>query len=148
MGNYGTNYLRRACVELIGLGANLQEDAIYQVTYLDADGDPLSGAQRYVWHFEPDGMPPVLGFWSLTLYDAEGFQIPNPLDRFAIGNRDELRFNDDGSLDILIQHQQPDSGSSNWLPAPQGGFNLCARFYYPKQKLLDGGWAPPPLRKA
>jgi hypothetical protein len=148
MGNYGTNYLRRAAVELLGLGANLQDDAIYPVTYLDADGDPLSGAQRYVWHFEHDSMPPVLGFWSLTLYDAEGFQIPNPLDRFAIGNRDDLRFNDDGSLDILIQHQRPDSGSSNWLPAPEGGFNLCARLYYPKQEVLDGGWAPPPLRKA
>jgi hypothetical protein len=121
VGNYGTTYLRRACLELIGLGANLQEDAIYPVTYVDADGDPLSGAQRYVWHFEPDNMPPVLGFWSLTLYDAEGFQDANPLDRFAIDDRDELEFNADGSLDIRIQHEQPDSGSANWLPAPEVG---------------------------
>ena len=148
MGNYGTNYLRRACVELIGLGANLQEDAIYPFAYADADGDPLSGAHRYVWHFEHDALPPVLGFWSVTLYDAEGFQVANPLDRFAIGNRDELRFNDDGSLDILIQHQEPDQGSSNWLPAPADGFNLCARFYYPTQAILDGDWTPPPVRKA
>jgi hypothetical protein len=148
LGTHGTNYLRRACVELLGLGGNLAEDAMYPLAYVDADGDPLSGSQRYLWHFERGGLPPVLGFWSLTLYDAEGFQIPNPLGRFAIGDRDDLQFNDDGSLDILIQHQQPDTGISNWLPAPEGGFNLCARFYYPKQELLDVVWAPPPLRKA
>jgi hypothetical protein len=148
MGNYGTNYLRRACVELIGLGANLQEDAIYPVTYLDEDGDPLSGADRYVWRLEKDAMPPVRAFWSLTLYDHEGFQVANSLNRFAIGDRDDLRTGPDGAIEIRIQHDPPAEGPANWLPAPAGEFNLCARFYYPQQDLLDGLWSPPPVRKA
>ncbi|GAA4876799.1 DUF1254 domain-containing protein [Pseudonocardia benzenivorans] len=147
MGTYGSDFLRRACVELIGLGANLAEDAIYPVTYVDSDGNPFTGAERYVWHFEKDAMPPVRAFWSLTLYDPEGFQVPNELDRFAIGDRDDLRFNSDGSLDLVVSHTRPEEGTSNWLPAPEGVFNLCARFYYPEQALLDGRWTPPPVRR-
>jgi hypothetical protein len=93
-------------------------------------------------------MPPVHAFWSLTLYDPEGFQVANPINRFAIGDRDDMTVADDGSLDILIQHDQPDSGTSNWLPAPEGEFNLCARFYYPDRTLLDGVWQPPPVTKS
>jgi hypothetical protein len=148
MGNYGTDYLQRACVELIGLGANLPEDAIYPVCYVDVDGRPLTGESRYVWHFDAGGLPPVRAFWSATLYDAEGFQVANELNRFAIGDRDDLSFNDDGSLDILIQRDRPEGGTSNWLPTPEGGFNLCARLYYPKPEVLDGSWSPPPVRRA
>ncbi len=147
MGNYGTDYLQRACVELVGLGANLPEDAIYPVCYVDADGRPLTGEHRYVWHFDAKSLPPVKAFWSATLYDAEGFQVANEINRFAIGDRNDLAFNDDGSLDILIQHERPESGTSNWLPSPQGGFNLCARLYYPKAEVLDGSWSPPPVQR-
>jgi hypothetical protein len=140
IGNYGTDYLTRACVELIGLGANLAADAIYPVVYTDTDGQPFTGANSYVWHLDKDELPPVRAFWSLTLYDAEGFQVANELDRFAIGDRNDLRFNDDGSLDIYIQHRPPATGTSNWLPAPEGGFNLCARLYYPKPEVLAGTW--------
>jgi hypothetical protein len=147
IGNYGTNYLDRACVELIGLGANLPEDAIYPVVYVDADGEPFNGASRYVWHFEQDELPPVRAFWSLTLYDDEGFQVANELDRFAIGDRNALEFAADGSLDIHVQHEPPQEGTSNWLPAPAGSFNLCARLYYPKPQVLDGGWAPPAVKR-
>jgi hypothetical protein len=143
IGNYGTDYLARACVELIGLGANLPDDAIYPLLYTDADGKPFTGENRYTWHLEADELPPVNAFWSLTLYDAEGFQVANELDRFAIGDRDNLAINDDGSVDILIQHDKPEQGTSNWLPAPTGGFNLCARLYYPKPEALDGTWTPP-----
>jgi hypothetical protein len=146
VGNYGTDYLTRACVELIGLGANLPGDAIYPLVYADADGRPFTGEHRYVWHMEPDDVPPVNAFWSLTVYDAEGYQVANELDRFAIGDRDDLAFNDDGSLDILIQNEEPAQGSSNWLPAPAGGFNLCSRLYYPKPEALDGTWAPAAVR--
>jgi hypothetical protein len=142
IGTYGTDYLTRACVGLIGLGANLAADAIYPVAYADADGQPLNGAHRYRWHLDDGGLPPVRAFWSLTLYDAEGFPVPNELDRFAIGDRDDLRFNADGSLDIHIQHERPDGGTSNWLPAPAGAFNLCARLYYPKPEVIDGTWVP------
>jgi hypothetical protein len=147
IGNFGTDYLTRACVELIGLGANLPDDAIYPLVYTDADGEPFTGENRYVWHLEPDALPPVNAFWSLTLYDAEGFQVANDLNRFAIGDRDDLAFDDDGSLDIHIQHDAPEQASSNWLPAPPGGFTLCARLYYPKPEVLDGTWAPPAVTR-
>jgi hypothetical protein len=147
VGNYGTDYLMRACVELIGLGANLPEDAIYPLLYTDADGEPFTGTQGYVWHLEEDELPPVNAFWSLTLYDAEGYHVENELNRFAIGDRDELHYNADGSLDIQIQHETPSEGTSNWLPAPEGGFNLCARLYYPKPEALDGTWKPPAISK-
>jgi hypothetical protein len=94
-----------------------------------------------------DELPPVNAFWSLTLYDAEGFQVANELKRFAIGDRDALEFGADGSLDIYIQHEQPEQGESNWLPAPEGGFNLCGRLYYPRPEVLDGTWVPAAVRK-
>lgn len=94
-----------------------------------------------------DQIPPVNAFWSLTLYDAEGFQVADELDRFAIGDRDDLHFNEDASLDIWVQHEHPDSGTSSWLPAPEGGFNLCARLYWPKPEVLDGTWTPPAVQR-
>jgi hypothetical protein len=147
MGNYGTNYLRRACVELVGLGANLGEDAIYPLSFVDADGESYSGAHDYVLHFEPEQLPPVNAFWSLTLYDDEGFQVANELDRFAIGDRDALQTAADGSLDIFVAHARPPEGDSNWLPAPPGSFNLTLRLYYPKPEALEGAWTPPAVTK-
>lgn len=149
MGAWGTDYLRRACIDLIGLGANLPEDAIYPVSYFDVDGDPYDGSSAdYVLHFEADGLPPAGAFWSMTLYDGEGFQVPNEIDRFAIGDRNELEYNDDGSLDLAISASEPDAGPSNWLPAPAGPFNLCLRLYQPKPAALEGMWQPPGVRKA
>lgn len=148
MGAWGANYLKRACVDLIGLGANLPEDAVYPLTYVDPDGAPYLGSEPRVLHFAADALPPVLAFWSLTLYDAEGFQVANELNRFAIGDRDALEFNDDGSLDVQISEQQPAGGTSNWLPAPSGQYNLGLRLYYPEPSVLDGSWTPPPVVKA
>jgi len=148
MGSYGQDYLQRACVELIGLGANLCDDAVYPVTYLDADGHPYSGEHQYVLHFDADQIPPARAFWSVTLYDDEGFQVPNPLDRFAIGDRNPLRFNDDGSLDLYVQNAEPGGDrSDNWLPAPTGSFNLCLRMYHPALSVLEGSWFPPAVRR-
>jgi hypothetical protein len=148
MGAWGTSYLRRACVALIGLGANLVEDAVYPISYFDGDGTPYNGADSYVLHFDADALPPAKAFWSLTMYDEEGFQVPNPIDRFAIGDRDALRFADDGSLDIQIGAAEPAEGSANWLPSPSGSFNLCLRIYYPLPSVLEGSWRPPAVRKA
>lgn len=102
MGVYGNYYLKRAIVALVGLGANQPEDAIYPLSVHDADGKPVMAENRYVLHFDEDELPPVDAFWSLTLYDPEGFQVANPLDRFAICDRDPLKFNADGSLDLYI----------------------------------------------
>ncbi len=149
MGVYGNYYLKRAIIALVGLGANQPDDAIYPLNIVDADGSPLNGDNDYVLHFEKDEIPPVEAFWSVTMYDAEGFQSANPLDRFAIGDRDPLKYNADGSLDIYIQHDSPGADKeSNWLPAPRGPLGVTMRLYAPKAAALYGRWAPPPMRLA
>jgi hypothetical protein len=148
MGVYGTYYLKRAIVAMAGLGANLPEDAIYPLNLADADGKALTGANAYTLHFEADAVPPVDAFWSLTLYDNDGFQVANALDRFAIGDRSGLTTNADGSIDLLIQHENPGAAKeANWLPAPDGPFTLTMRLYAPKKSALTGEWAPPPITR-
>lgn len=147
MGVYGNSYLRRAVVTLVGLGANPAEDAVYPLLAIDADGQPPTGDRDYVLHFPADGLPPAEAFWSITMYDAEGFQAANAIDRFAIGDRDPLVYNPDGSLDIVIQHADPGPDlQANWLPAPRGALGITMRLYAPRREVLAGGWDPPPLR--
>jgi hypothetical protein len=149
VGVYGNAYLKRATITLGGLGANPPEDAVYPVLLADADGDPIDGAQGYSIHFDADKLPPVDAFWSITMYDAEGFQVANELDRFAIGDRDPLVYNTDGSLDLVIRHENPGPGQvANWLPAPTGRLGITMRLYAPRPEVLNGHWSPPPVRKA
>jgi hypothetical protein len=149
IGAYGNAYLTRATIALGGLGANPPEDAIYPILLADADGQPTTGEQNYVIHFDADKLPPVDAFWSITMYDAEGYQVANELDRFAIGDRDPLTYNADGSLDILVQHENPGPDrAANWLPAPNGPLGITMRLYAPKTEILDGRWTPPPVKKA
>jgi hypothetical protein len=149
MGVYGNYYLKRAIVALIGLGANQVDDAIYPFNISDADGKPVMAENKYVLHFEKDELPPVGAFWSLTMYDAEGFQAANPLNRFAIGDRDALKFNSDGSLDLYIQNESPGPDKeSNWLPAPKSGkLGMTLRLYAPKPQVADGRWNPPAIKR-
>lgn len=149
VGTYGTAYKLRGMGTLIGLGVNLPEDAVYPASFVDGEGRPYSGANRYVLHFDKGKFPPAEAFWSVTLYDKDGFQAPNALNRFAIGDRDKLTFNADGSLDLYIQNASPGPDKeSNWLPAPAGEFNLAMRLYSPQRGALDGTWTPPPVKKA
>jgi hypothetical protein len=146
LGSYGTDYPLRALVTLIGLGANLPEDAVYPMANVDGDGKQLSGANRYVIHFAADALPPANAFWSLTMYDEDQFLVRNPLNRFAIGDRDSLKFNADKSLDIYVQNDDPGPDKqANWLPAPKQAFNVILRVYHPKAAVLDGSWAPPAI---
>jgi hypothetical protein len=101
MGVYGNYYLKRALVSQFGLGANLPEDAIYPLNLADDTGKPLDGSNAYVLHFEKDAMPPVDAFWSVTLYDNEGFQVPNSLNRFAVSSWMPFKYNPDSSLDLI-----------------------------------------------
>jgi hypothetical protein len=145
MGVYGNFYLKRAIVARAGLGANPPEDAIYPLLVADADGAPLNGDYDYLCHFPAGQLPPADAFWSITMYDAHGFQAANSINRFAIGDRDPLAYNGDGSLDIYIQHASPGPGrESNWLPAPLG---ITMRIYAPRPEALDGRWNPPPVRR-
>lgn len=146
VGVYGTYYLKRAIVAMLLLGANLPEDSIYPVTLTDGEGKPLSGANSYVLKFKKADLPPVEAFWSVTLYDKEGFAFSNSLNRYAIGDQDALKYNEDGSLDVYIQRTSPgQNNESNWLPAPEGTFNLIMRLYAPRTSALNGDWSPPPV---
>jgi hypothetical protein len=146
IGTYGADYLQRAYVTVVGLGANLPQDAIYPMSKADAAGKPYEGSKKYVLHFAKGQLPPVKGFWSLTMYDDQMFFVPNKLNRQAIGSRQKFVFNKDGSLDLLIQKDSPGKAKeANWLPAPAGKFALMLRFYQPTEKILDGSWKPPPV---
>ena len=148
MGVYGNYYLKRAIVAQLGLGANLPEDAIYPLNLADESGKPLDGANRYVLHFDKGATPPVDAFWSITLYDAEGFQVANPLDRFAVSSWMPFKYNPDGSLDIYFQNESPGKErEANWLPAPKAPFNLTMRLYSPRSEALTGKWNPPPVTR-
>jgi hypothetical protein len=148
MGVYGNFYLKRAIVARVGLGANQPEDAIYPLLEADADGAPLGGSSDYLCHFAAGELPPADAFWSITMYDEHGFQAANPINRFAIGDRDRLTYSSDGSLDIYIQHTSPGADKeANWLPAPAGPLGITMRLYAPRPEALDGRWNPPPVRR-
>ena len=147
-GRYGTNYAVRALTARYFLGILPSEDAVYLSSTRDSIGDPLQGSKSYTVHFAKGELPPVRAFWSLTLYDDQGYFAANPVKRFAIGDRDALKFNADGSLDLYIQHDSPGPDKeSNWLPAPAAGFgfNLALRMYWPEPAAISGDWTPPPV---
>ena len=141
----------RALVTAIGLGANRPQDAVYPTSLKDAKGDAYEGAQRYVMNFPKGQLPPVKGFWSLTMYDENYFFVANPLNRYSISARQQLKSNADGSVDLLIQHESPGPDKeSNWLPAPAGKFVLMLRMYWPNENdpsILDGTWKIPAVTK-
>lgn len=148
MGVYGNYYLKRAIVAMVGLGANEPADAIYPLNLGDADGKPVNGDNKYVLRFARDELPPVDAFWSLTMYDAEGFQVANAINRFAVSSWMPFKYNADGSLDLYIQQESPGAGKeANWLPAPAGPLGMTLRLYWPRAEALDGGWTPPPVKR-
>jgi hypothetical protein len=151
LGYFGSDYGTRAVVALIGLGANLPQDAIYPSAFVDADSQPLDGANRYVIHFDKGSTPPVQAFWSITMYNADSFFVANPINRYAISSWMPLKKNADGSLDIYVQADSPGKDKeSNWLPAASGSFNVTLRMYWPTEtppSIVDGSWKPAALTK-
>ncbi|WP_205827940.1 DUF1254 domain-containing protein [Microbulbifer sp. SH-1] len=150
-GVYGTDYLQRAFITAIGLGANRPQDAVYPTLDVDASGQPLDGKNRYTLTFPKGKLPPVNGFWSLTMYNDKFFFVENPLNRYTLSQRNSLKTNPDGSVTLYIQADDPGGDkTANWLPAPAGKFNLMLRLYWPSEKspsILDGSWSPPPVVK-
>ena len=147
-GHYGTDYIQRALIAAIGLGASLPQDTFYAISIADAAGEPYSGNFRYVMHFPPGQIPSVNASWSLTMYDADYFFVENALARYSLGSRDDLKLKGDGSLDIYIQRHPTGAGlESNWLPAAEEKFILMLRFYWPKDTLLNGSWKIPPVKR-
>jgi hypothetical protein len=152
LGNYGADYGARALVALVGLGANLPQDAVYPSAFVDGEGKALDGANKYVVHFDKGALPPVDAFWSITMYNADSFFVANPINRYAISSWMPLKKNADGSLDIYVQHESPGKAKeSNWLPASDKDFNVTLRMYWPKEKapsIIDGSWKPPAIQHA
>lgn len=149
IGTYGTAYLKRAAIAYMELGASVVEDTISPTAHTQADGSPFDSGVNYVLHFAKGQIPPVNAFWSLGMYDDRQFFADNPMDRYAIGNRDALKFNPDGSLDLYLQRESPGPDrESNWLPTPKsGGFSMNLRLYWPKPAALEGTWTPPPVKR-
>jgi hypothetical protein len=151
-GLYGTDYIQRALITAIGLGANRPQDAVYPTSEKDAEGNPYDGANKYVMHFDKGQMPPADGFWSLTMYNAEYFFVANKLNRYTLSSRDKFKLNKDGSVDLYIQKDMPGKDKvANWLPAPEGKFILMMRLYWPREtppSIIDGSWKPPVVKKA
>lgn len=150
-GIYGTDYLQRALITAIGLGANRPQDAVYPTSEMDAAGQPYDGANKYVLHFDKGQMPPAKGFWSLTMYNAEYFFVANPLNRYTLSARNTFKLNADGSVDLYLQNQNPGPDKeANWLPAPTGRFILMLRLYWPTESppsIIDGTWKLPAVTK-
>lgn len=150
-GVYGTEYLFRALCCAVGLGMNRPQDAIYPISQKDAEDRTYSGADKYVMHFPKGELPPAEGFWSLTMYDSGYFFVSNPINRYSISARQNLKANPDGSTDLYIQKDSPGADKeSNWLPAPSGRFILMLRMYWPDESdpsIIDGSWKVPPVKK-
>lgn len=146
-GSYGTDYLRRARIANFALGINRPEDAIFPLSTTDDAGSQLTGSDRYLMRFEPGALPPVGGIWSLAVYDMDQLFVPNPIDRYALGSRDELELAPDGSLEIVIQHEPPPGSDANWLPAPRDDFYLMLHLYSPDKSAVNGAWTAPPVQR-
>lgn len=148
MGVWGNSYLKRAMIARSGLGANPPEESLYPNLQRDDTNQPLHGSSSYLVRFEPDQLPPVDAFWSITVYDEHGYQVANELDRFALGDRDALEYDQDGSLEIVLSHEPPRVHSMrNWLPVPEAPFALTMRLYLPGDAALHGAWRAPLVRR-
>jgi len=151
-GVYGTNYIQRALVTYIGLGANRPQDAVYPTSLKPSLIESYNGSNKYVIRFEKGELPPVKGFWSLTMYDEGMFFVANPINRYSMSIRTNPVYEADGSLVIYIQNESPGADKeANWLPAPQGKFHLMMRLYWPDEtipSIIDGSWVIPPVKHA
>ena len=151
-GLYGTDYVQRALITVVGLGANRPQDAVYPMSQRASVLEAYEGGKKYTLRFEKGQLPPVKGFWSLTMYDEQMFFVANPINRYSMSMRTNPKFEPDGSLVISIQNESPGADKeANWLPAPKGKFHLMLRLYWPDENdpsILDGSWVIPPVKTA
>jgi hypothetical protein len=146
---WGTDYLSRAATAKSNMFDNAPEETRYIYTDVDSQGARLNGANRYTVTFTKGGLPPVNGFWSLTLYNKAHLFEPNALNRYSLGTKSKsLKYDADGSMTLHFQHDSPGKDrESNWVPAPTGEFSLYIRSYWPKAEILEGRWVPPNVIK-
>jgi hypothetical protein len=149
IGVYGNDWLRRALAAQAQPGSGLPEDLTVQVLATDSEGALLDGAHAYTLHIGSDQLPDTGAFWSLAAYDGQGMPVPNPVNRHALGSRDPLRYNADGSLDLIFSNTAPaPEDQSNWLPIPAAGpVGMLMRVYTPGPAVRDGLWTPPAVSR-
>ena len=145
IGVYGNFYMKRAVIAMLGLGSNAAEDGMYPILLADADGNAVSGDNDYIMHFDADELPPVRSFWSATVYDTDGFQVANEINRFALGDRDPLHYNDDGSLDLYVQNQNPGRTSrrTGFPPPELPSASACGSTCQPREFSTENGHPHP-----
>ena len=146
---WGTDYVNRTATAKSNMFDNLPTETKYIYTDDDSQGKQLSGQNSYSITFPKGQVPPVKGFWSMTLYNEEHFFNPNPLKRYSLGTKNKnLKYNADGSLTLYASAKSPGKDKeSNWLPAPNGTFSLYIRAYWPDKAIVDGSWQPPVIEK-
>jgi hypothetical protein len=146
---WGTDYLNRVATAKACILVNKPSETLYHYRTLDSQGQPINGKSTYSITFAKGQVPPVKGFWSLTLYNENHFFHKNPLKRYSLGTKNKtLKYNADGSLTLYAGATSPGADKeSNWLPAPEGPFSLFLRNYWADQSVLDGTWTPPQVEK-
>jgi len=146
---FGADYLTRAACAKANIFVNKPNETKYIYQDRDASGARLDGNNSYSIKFAKGELPPVKGFWSLTLYSKEHFFVPNELNRYSLGTKNKnLQFDADGSLTIYMQNTPPEeSKRNNWLPAPKEAFSLYIRCYWPDESIVEDKWTPPPVVK-
>ena len=146
---WGTDYLNRTAISKSSMYQNTAAETQYNLREFDSEGKPLDGNNQYTVTFAKGQVPPVKGFWSLTLYNDEKFFFPNPLNRFSLGTKNKtLKYAADGSLTLYLGAKSPGKDNEpNWIPAPAGPFSLILRLYWPEASVLSGAWLPPDVKK-
>jgi len=143
---FGQDYLLRAAVAMDQIYVLPADEALYPNARTDAAGQPLDGRKSYVLRFAKGQQPPVDAFWSATMYYARGLMVPNPIERYAIGDRTKgMTTSADGSLEIVMQHDRPRDSTANWLPTPDEPFMVMLRLYRPGEAARSGAWTPPAI---
>lgn len=147
IGDFGTDYVYRAGVALVGLVANTPDQALYYPGMLDSTYLPLNGNRTYRIHYAKDQAPPIDdgGFWSLTVYNSDGTLVDSSTTN--VYSNGDLITKPDGSIDVILSQQDPGDDTSNWLQTPDGGFSVYLRIYAPGQAAADGSWLPQGIQR-
>lgn len=144
-GRPGNGLVVRAALQKALPVVNVFEEAAYWTATVDGAGKKLSGERAYRLHFPPGELPPNDAFWSLTATDTVGYMVRNAAGRASVDDHSGLVANTDGSVDILLQPQEPAGPARNWVPTPAGRFKLTLRAYLPGAAIVDGSYAVPPI---
>ncbi|MBI5503985.1 MAG: DUF1254 domain-containing protein, partial [Deltaproteobacteria bacterium] len=147
---WGTDYLNRTGTAKSNMYDNKPDETKYIYRDFDSQGQQLNGKNNYTVTFSKGQLPPVKGFWSMTLYNEHHLFHPNKLSRYSLGTKSKfMQYNPDGSLTLYFGAKSPGKGKeTNWVPAPEGNFSLYIRAYWSEKAILDGSWMPPNVTRA